>query len=377
MPGGSSIGWGLEEFVPDTDWITAVHDLDQVAGKANVDLRIAISTNGRMEVGNQGMAVNNLQIADRSKVTLLEHFTNSSDATARMADDIVDAIAISHSKDVIDLQYHMAYPGIDMMNLNNPDPPSTRSGNYGVPRVPYIVLDGGAETDYRFDYSAMEGGSLRDHLRLASLEPPAFDIELSVNWMITGLEALATVTCLADRFDENVQLFMVVFEYEVTAYTGDNGDSHFRNVVLDMLPTPAGKLLGDNWRRGKPDTRINTWAYAPYVEDGKELALVAFLQDRNSGHILQAAVDYRDETVGIPVSIPPGRKTGSLSQSGRSVNLCEPGSQHSAPGRIELLEMSGRLVMSEQVPAGSGLYQMDMGTLTPGMYMIRWIDWEW
>ena len=103
-----------------------------------------------MEVGNQGMAVNNLHIAERSKITLLEHFTNSSYDTARMADDIVDALAISHSKDVIDLQYHMGYPGVDQLNENNPDPPSTRSFNYGVPLVPYSVLDGGISSDHRF-----------------------------------------------------------------------------------------------------------------------------------------------------------------------------------------------------------------------------------
>ncbi len=300
MPGGSSIGWGLEEFTPDTDWVTAIHDLDQLAGKANVDLRIVISSNGQQELGNQGLAVNTLQIAERSKLSLLEYFTNFSDATARMADDIVDAVVHSHSKDVIDLQYHVAYPGIDMMNLNNPDPPSTRSFNYGVPGVPYLVLDGGISSGHRYNFSGMEGNSVGDDLRLLTLEKPAFDIDLTVDWMATGMEASTTVTCLADRFDENIQLYLVVFETSVTAYIGGNGDTHFRNVVLDMLPTPAGKLLGNNWRKGNTDTRISTWDYKPYVEDIIDLAVVAFLQDRTSGQILQAAVDYKDETVGVP-----------------------------------------------------------------------------
>jgi len=255
MPGGSSIGWGLEEFIPDTEWVSAVHDLDQVAGKANVDLRFVISSNGQLELGNQGFAVNNLHIAERSRLSLLEHFTNSSDDTARMADDIIDAFAASHSKDVIDLQYHMAYPGNDLMNLNNPGPSSTRSGNYGVPSVPYIILDGGFIPEYRYDFSVLDRNSLGDHLRLLSLEPPHFNVDLNVNWMVTGLEAVATVTCLADHYDENVQLFLVVFEHEVTAYAGANGDTHFRNVVLDMLPTPAGKLLGDSWPKGSSDSR--------------------------------------------------------------------------------------------------------------------------
>lgn len=374
MPGGSSIGWGLEEFIPDTDWVTAIHDLDQLEGKANVDLRIVISSNGQREVGNQGLAVNQLQIAERSKLTLLEHFTNSSDDTARMADDIVDAFADSHPGDVIDLQYHMAYPGNDLMNLNNPDPSSTRSGNYGVPNVPYIVLDGGFSADYRYDYSELNGNSLEDHLRLLTLETPVFDIDLTVNWMVTGLEAVATVTCQADRYDENVQLYLVVFEHTVTAYSGGNGDTHFSNVVLDMLPTPAGKLLGDNWRKGNSDTRINMWSYAPYIEDINDLGIAAFVQERSSGQILQAVVDYKDETVGLPAPashLPDMEVYPNPAMHALYVNFGTP-TEHS--GNIEIMEMSGKVVSTVHCPEGNQLMELDIESLQPGMYLLRWIE---
>ena len=374
MPGGSSTGWGLEEFIPDTDWVTAAHDLDQVEGKANVDLRVVISTNGQLELGNQGIAVNNIHIEERSKLTLLEHFTNSSDDTARMADDIIDAFAISHSKDVLDLQYHMAYPGNDMMNLNNPDPSSTRSGNYGVPRIPYIVLDGGFSPDYRYDFSMLNNGSLGNHLRLRSLETPVFEIDLNVNWMITGLEATSTVTCLADRFDENVQLYMVVFEHSVTAYTGGNGDTQFRNVVLDMLPTPAGKLLGDMWRKGNSDTRTNIWAYAPYIEDINDLGVAAFLQERSTGRILQAAVNYKDKTVGLPDQAFQAQGLQVYPNPANQLIHVNLGSASKFPGRIELLDMSGRQVKSEHFPSGYQVYQVDIEGLHAGMYILRWIE---
>ncbi len=232
---------------------------------------------------------------------MLEHFTNASDAYARLADDLVDALRFRIRKDVIDLQYHMSYPGIDMMNQNNPDPPSTRSANYGVPRVPYVVLDGGTRADHRFGFTDFEENSLREPFTCLPLRLPAFDIDLTVDWIETGIEARTTVTCLADRYDENVQLYLVVFERSVTAYTGGNGDKIFRNVVLDMLPTPAGKLLGDNWRKGTSDTRTNTWVYAPYTEDIDDLAVVAFIQDRTSKRILQATVNYKDKTVGLRI----------------------------------------------------------------------------
>jgi PKD repeat protein len=374
MPGGSSVGWGLEEFIPDTEWVTALHDLDQVAGKPNVDLRVVISTNGRMEIGNQGFAVNNLAITERSKLSILEYFTNSSDQTSGQADDIIDAVAGSNSKNVIDLQYHMAYPGMDMMNENSPDPSSTRSFNFGVTQVPYGVLDGGVSSDHRYDFSELESNTLSDHLRLISLETPAFKIDLAVIWMISGLEASTTVTCLADRFDENVQLYLVVFETSVTSYAGANGDTHFRNVVLDMLPSPAGKLLGENWIKGNSEFRINTWDYKPYVEDINELAVAAFLQDRSNGRILQAAVNYKDKTVDRPERASPWRDLNLYPNPASQIIYVNLGDMTGLPGIIELLEMNGRVVVSEHLPAGQQLFQVDVDHLQPGMYILRWVE---
>ena len=249
-PGGSNIGWGLDEFIPDGEWIPAMHDLDQVAGKSNVIFRIAIATSGRQGLGNQGFAFDNIGIMPRTKLAVLEHFTNCSDDTSALADDLVDELKRNHSRDVIDLQYHMDYEDLDPMNLNNPDPPSTRSFNFGVPKVPYSVLEGGSNAQHRYDYSDLMTGFMEDQLRLLTLESPAFDVDLVVDWQETGLEASVAVTCNRDRYDEYIQLYLVVIESEVTAYTGRNGDTHFRNVVLDMLPTAAGKLLEDTWLKG-------------------------------------------------------------------------------------------------------------------------------
>ncbi|MCK4749225.1 MAG: T9SS type A sorting domain-containing protein, partial [Bacteroidales bacterium] len=373
-PGGSSIGWGLEVFYPDTEWISAVHDLDQVAGNPHVAFRIAIATTGAQGIGNQGFALNNVSIARRSKLTLLEHFTNSADQASRSADDVVDAFGTEYNGDVIDIQYHMAYPGADPMNLNNPDPPSTRSFNYGIPEVPYAILDGGVLSHYRYDFNELKTTPDADHIKLLSLEIPIFDIDLSVDWIEGGLVANTTVTCQADQFNENVQLYMAVFESSVTAYTGINGDTHFRNVVLDMLPTPAGKLLGDNWYKGKSDIRTNTWTYQPYVGDANKLAVVAFLQDRNSGKILQAAVDYADKTVGVgdgirelaTIQVYPNPAIRSF-----YVNLGTP-SEYDC--RYELMDISGKIVSNGNVPAGYQIYQVDIANLTRGLYIIYWYE---
>jgi len=71
-PGGSSAGWGLDVFNPDSEWVRAVHDLDQVAGKPSVIFRLAFASNGKQSMNNQGFAFNNVVLAERSKIAVLE-----------------------------------------------------------------------------------------------------------------------------------------------------------------------------------------------------------------------------------------------------------------------------------------------------------------
>ncbi|MFH0756826.1 MAG: T9SS type A sorting domain-containing protein [Bacteroidota bacterium] len=372
-PGGSSTGWGLEVFHPDKEWVTAAHDLDQVAGKPGVAFRVAFASNGELEMKNQGFALNNVIIAERSKLAVLEHFTDNSLDNARKADDIIDGVATAHPQDVIDLQYHTNTSGMDIMNLNNPFPPSTRSFNYGVPRVPYSVLDGGVSVQHKFDFSNLETVAVEDQLRLLTLEIPAFEIDLTVDWLESGLEAHTTVTCLNEGYGEYIQLYLVVFETSVTAYSGSNGDTQFRNVVLDMLPT-QGKLLGGNWYEGKSEMSTDNWTYQPYVEDIDDLAVAAFVQDRSTFRILQAAVNFKDKTVGTLDALPAIyglRISPNPAEDLLHVNL---GTRTERPGSIVVLDMSGKVLLAEQVPAGYQLFQLDIGQLERGMYILRWIE---
>jgi len=373
-PGGSSYGWGLNVFEPDTDWETARHDLDMLPGNARVKFRIVIGTNGEQGIGNQGFAFDNVIFAERTKRSVLEHFTNSADVHSRSADSLVDLYASVYSKDVIDLQYHMNYPGQDPMNMNNPDPPSNRAGNLGIGMVPYAVLDGGVNPAHRYDFSGEGQVPDKETLKLLSLEIPLFRISLAVDWQQGSLEATTTVTCNTDQYSSNIQLYVAVFEYSVTAYTGLNQDTAFRNVVLDMLPTPAGKLLGSDWYLGKSETRTNSWIYPAYLEDPEDLGVVAFVQDRDNDRILQASVRYKTPVTGIPAM---DRETGIMelypnpAREYIRINLGKPNSYR---GIFEIMDISGRVIQVETVPPGSAVHQLDISGLSPGLYLIHWVE---
>ena len=192
--------------------------------------------------------------------------------------------------------------------------------------------------------------------------------------MESGLEAHTNITCTADRYDNFVQLYLVVFETSVSAYTGRNGDTDFRNVVLDMLPSPTGRLLGDNWHEGSSDDRTHSWDYKPYVEDIDELAVVAFLQDRTTGQIIQAAVEHRDPTVGIKDPTVELRGLNVYPNPAQSLVYVNLGSGTEHSGRIELLDVNGKIVLQEQIPAGYQVIQLDIDQMNQGIYLLRWIE---
>jgi len=373
QPGGSSFGWGLNPFIPDTDWVNAGNDMQMIAGNPHVKFRVAIGTGGAREIGNQGFAFDNVFIGERIRRSILEHFTNSADAASSEADGVVDAFAMDHSDRVIDLQYHMDCPGDDPMNMNNPYPASTRSFQNGVQCAPFALLNGGTQPDHRYDFSDPSSEPGEEELEQASLEIPLFDVSLEVDWLENSMETTIRVTCMVDTFTSYLDLYVAVIESSVTAYTGLNQDTMFRNVVLDMLPDPRGKLLGNEWSNGTTESRTYTWDYAAYVEDEEDLGVVAFVKVRN-GPILQATSNYLTPQVGIVSK--PGKSGALVIYPNPVVDhlYVNFGSQRTSGGQLMIMDLSGKVVMTTDVHPGYTILQMDVSSLSQGMYMIYWFD---
>ena len=369
-PGESSFGWGLKVFDPDTEWMHASHDLDVLAGLPHVKLRIIVATGGTRDIGNDGFAFDNIFIGDRIRKSVLEHFTNSSSFECVAADSAVDSYADANPANVIDLQYHTEFPGSDPMNDNNPYPPSSRIFNYQIQNVPYALLNGGTGTGSRYDFDGPDGMPDEEVLKQASLEIPVFDVNLRVDWMEQGLEATTSVTCLADTFTSNLQLYMAVIETSVTAYTGINQDTVFNNVVLDMLPSAAGKFLGNAWSYWMTETRTFTWDYQDYVEDIEDLAVVAFVQNRDNGEILQAAARYLTPQVG---SAPRTQNQALLHiypNPASELLHVDLGDMHSGTGCLKIVDITGKTLVIRDIQPGQTRYILDISGLAGGIYLI-------
>jgi hypothetical protein len=258
------------------------------------------------------------------------------------------------------------------MNANNPYPPSTRVTVNGITEVPYTILDGGIVPENRFNYDGLSSDNFMKQVKLATLETPPFDIELEVDWTEPVVTATTRVISKG-TYPDFIQLYVVVLEKEVTAYTGTNGDIQFRNVVLDMLPI-TGILLGGNWYEGKTEERTHEWTVASYVEDFDDLAIAAFIQDRNSFARLQSAVSYASGPVGVPEKKFGLAEIVAYPNPVRDLVYVNLGDRAVKDGMIELIDMRGQVIMKAEVPSGYQLIQVETDRLNPGIYMIRWIE---
>jgi hypothetical protein len=258
------------------------------------------------------------------------------------------------------------------MNDNNPYPASIRAFNYGVQNVPHAILNGGFGEGTVYNFSGPSDLPDEEILKQASLEIPVFDVTLVVQWLENSLEATTTVTCLADTFTSNLQLYVAVIETSLTAYTGANQDTSFRNVVLDMLPSASGKLLGNAWSKWMTETRSYTWDYKDYIEDQEELAVVAFVQNRDNRQILQAAARYLTPQVG---TAPQAEQPAGLSIYPNPVadllhiNL---GSGKVGMGQLRITDLSGKTVIIREVDPGNTIQQLTLSNLSRGIYIISW-----
>ncbi len=373
-PGGSSFGWGLSQFEPDEEWVQAGYALDALADIPHLQFRIAIGTGGRQAIGNQGFAFDNFYVGERVRFSILEYFTNSSSSEAVAADEVVEQFVNDNSSLVVDLQYHMEYPGEDPMNLNNPVPPSVRAFNYGVPAVPYAVLNGASGPEYRYDFSDESEEPNEDVLLNASLDIPPFNVDLSTNFLTNKLEGKVRVTCRQGGFSSNIQLYVVVLEKLVTAYTGADQTTAFRNVVLDMLPTASGELLGNDWGAGVSKTLDFSWDYASYLEDKEDLIVVAFIMDRDHVEILQSAlVEYSPGTG--EENIPATENLLAIYPNpAREYVFINFGSEVKQAGELRIVDLAGRSVLNSEVLPGQTILKLDVSGLSQGAFLVHWME---
>jgi PKD repeat protein len=294
LPGGSIVGWSGNN---QTEWKLARFALDQVKAEAlggSVRFRVAFGSNP-VPVGSptsaigDGFAFDDVYVGNRQRIVLIEHFTNSSDATSRAEDNYLNNFSNSGTVESANIQYHTYFPAADPMNADNTADPSARALFYGISAVPKAIMDGNITQTTNFSTWGQTAYNLR------TLEPTPFDIDIAfINAPTDQLNINATVKARTP-FSSPVIVHTVVIEKEIygSIFSGLAGNT-FKNVVKRFLPDAAGTRVNTSWNIGTQVVFNQSWK-PEKVYDASKLAVVVFIQDDNTKEVHQAA--YAEPTV--------------------------------------------------------------------------------
>jgi Secretion system C-terminal sorting domain len=282
----------------------------------------------------------------------------------------VNALVNANELNVIDLQYHTAFPGPDPFNEDNPAVPGARVFYYGLSAVPYTILNGGTKLQHRFDYVIRPLNP--NTVLVESLSDSKFSIGLN-SW-ITGntLEVKASVFALEDIPATELTIQIAVVERTVTGVTGGNGETSFESVVKAMLPDAAGTTVYQAWDKDEPRFVNQSWELMN-VYDPTELRVVAFIQNEATGEVYQAFIDTVGTYTAIHELEPGGPEKSFMVFPNPATETARIRFFRETTEEItlQLYNNVGSLVSVKTIPAGTTETEMPVEQYPDGLYVLR------
>ncbi len=383
-PGGQGEGWtGGFIFDGSEPWKNSRHELDNLIDRSRVQFRIAYSSAETSAVNKEGFAFDNIWIGERSRIVLMEHFTNASVNDIAEKNQRINELVKHNPLDVIDVQYHAEVEGSpDRMNEDNPSSASARSLFYGTRQVPYTLIDGGLDGEMAYDFT--ENNDL-DTLDLTSrtLNDPSFDIDLKVIEQDSKLDLSIRIEALESLPVGEYIVYTVIIEKHIneSSYLVSGADTAFQNVVRDMVPNAAGVSLIREWEPGDSENIPLSWDVSSIILNPEMVCVVVFIQGVEDKVVYQAASND-PELNGDPVS--PVSIQDVLKS--RDIDLFvypNPATDHvylafaealTEKVEIQLFTHTGSLVQNRLLMPGTGLHEMSLNGLSKGVYYIRAIQ---
>jgi len=270
-------------------WSNARHSLN-VSGlpqeeRDRVIFRFAFRTLAE-QTTNDGFAFDNVRIAERQGVVLVEQFVNASELSegSRMISQMIESDLGDLDDDFVLLNYHTDFPGEDPFNSVNQADPGGRRAFYNLGEVPYTIIDGGNGQNTFRGRSLNENNQIpwEDELALRSLKIP--EVEIDINIPAGDIDELTVETTITanENIDVASRVQIAVIEKVVTGVNGGNGQSEFKNVLRKMLPDAGGTVMESGLAVGEVFSFSQTWKIRN-VMDPSQLAVIVFVQsDGNS-----------------------------------------------------------------------------------------------
>jgi len=182
------------------------------------------------------------------------------------------------------------------MNWPSPgDPYYTAEGGvrqiyYHVNGVPSLFLDGVYGTYFNV-------GELSSHL-INAVGKDAY-IEISSSHLVTG-ENIDIDVIINSYLKGNYTLHVVVYEKETLLNLGNNGETHFTNVMMKMIPNANGTPISLEVETPQ-SFNFNVDLSGTNVEEFNDLGVVVFIQDDINKMMMQSTISLATDA-GLPIN---------------------------------------------------------------------------
>jgi hypothetical protein len=366
---------------------------DIPAGKrAHVIFRFALSS--LPGSASEGFAFDNFRVGERTRVVLVENFTNLGNTNSvnglnieKRESDFLKTNFNTVGTDIIKLNYHVGFPNLDPFNDDYPADPSARALYYNISETPLSRMDGGKSTDAQKKYISEWGVGLYN-LRTLKLADADIVISNPVASATGGFQFNVTVTAKSTStlpIDTTILHIAFVEANPILTSATDlslvkTGETNFEYVVKQMVPSALGTRLDVTLQNGQSKT-FGPFEWNPDLGKlygaANDLAIVAFLQNEKTKEIYQADIltALTDPTLVTDVEDPDYAEKVHLfpNPANNEVNIQLPGAvSKSTP--VEMFDTYGKSVYQSSFKAGEQIKTISTSELTGGVYFIQLIS---
>ena len=387
-------GWGSEG----TGWVKSIHSLSpDVAAypgaRTRVILRFALASVGN---GDQGMAIDSFRIGERTRIILVENFSNLGSPASSKEKAQSDFLQGNFNggavvgRDFVKLVYHVGFPQPDPFNLDSPADPSARALYYNVATTPYARLDGFAgnafQSSQNIDFSNWGKKGFDDRtLELARAKLRFIEADTTQDGAykaqvrVTAIDSLPTSTILHIVLAEKQVMLNTLSTEQQTLI--NTGETTFEYVVKKMLPSALGTKFTKVLNPLVPADSAMTFPLMEWTPDNAELygptndmVIIAFLQNEITREVYQAIMSplIPDPPIVTGIEDPDYAKKINLfpNPANHEVNIQLPAAVSKATP-VAMFDTYGRMVYEGAFKTGEQTKTVSTTELAGGIYFIQ------
>jgi len=270
--------------------------------------------------------------------------------------------------DAYSIQYHTSFPGLDTLNLRNPQDVASRVLYYGIGSVPASILDGGPES--RFVYDFVNRSPNMNDVNIRALKDPDFDIEITSANGTPAISGNVKVKALKDISSRNISLYIAVVE-DVNVQNGNSTITNY-NVLKKFLPSAAGTALKASWTNGETFTVDYSWM-TQFIYNPDKVKVVAYVQDEQTREVYQVKMAKVTPLVSVkPVTGSDDKLIVAVYPNPVSTTATVIFNKALTQVRIaRIVNKNGRVLNSTELEKGIGEYIVDFTDYPNGLYFIQ------